>query len=131
MPKPDRIKFCSLSELREKRIVTKWIESIKDEISALYAGDKVRVFSTVCPHFGGDFEYNEKKCLLRCKWHGWKFDAATGQSLTNFFDYQETSIVRKILQTGRGEPLGCFPYRGKLNEYSFEINNVIVEVAVG
>lgn len=130
MDKNGKIKLCSLSELREKRIVTKWIESIKDEISAFYVGDDIKVFSTVCPHFGGDFEYHEKKCLLRCKWHGWKFDAKTGESLTDFFDYQETSIVRKILQTGSGEPLGCFPYRGKLNEYRFEVNNEMLEVLV-
>ena len=35
--------------------------------------------SSVCPHFGGDFEFRATEAILECKWHGWKFDARTGE----------------------------------------------------
>jgi len=35
-------------------------------------------FSTVCPHFGGPLELSEDRSLLRCKWHDWRFEVASG-----------------------------------------------------
>ena len=52
--------LCSLAELKERKQVTPWVEEFKDEISAFYIDEEINVFSTICPHFGGDFDLNEK-----------------------------------------------------------------------
>ena len=124
--------FCSVSELKKNRKITRWIDELKDEISAFYVDDQIRVMSTVCPHFGGEFDLDEEKCLLRCRWHGWKFDLKSGKSLTKWEDYKDRndSLIRKILKRGKGEPLGCFPYKGKLTQYEFKIQNDTLEVII-
>jgi nitrite reductase/ring-hydroxylating ferredoxin subunit len=57
----------------------------------------LRAVRDVCPHQGaelsagkvvgsvsasqpGDYEYDATRALVRCPWHGWEFDLATGQS---------------------------------------------------
>jgi len=39
--------------------------------------------STICPHWLGplDDAAVEEGCVIRCPWHGWRFDARTGESL--------------------------------------------------
>src|SRR5271155_4227281 len=58
---------------------------------------RFRALRDVCPHQGaelsagtvvcsvsaqqpGRYEYDETRVLVRCPWHGWEFDLATGQS---------------------------------------------------
>lgn len=74
--------FCSVAELKQKRRVTKWVESLRDELTALYLDDKILVTSSVCFHNGGEFEVDWKTGEFRCQWHDWKFDIKTGESLS-------------------------------------------------
>ena len=58
---------------------------------------KVKIFSSICPHFGGEIFYNRKENNLQCKWHDWKFCRISGKCLS-------------------------FPIKGSLNPYNFEIS---------
>lgn len=51
-------------------------------MTAIWDGKALRVISSVCPHFGGDFDFSEKGDSIRCKWHSWRFDVPTGRCLT-------------------------------------------------
>lgn len=42
-----------------------------------------RVTGTVLPSNGYDFEYGRVGEILRCAWHGWEFDIATGRALAD------------------------------------------------
>ena len=122
--------LCSLAELKERKQVTTWVEEFKDEISAFYIDEEINVFSTICPHFGGDFDLNEKKCQLVCRWHGWKFDLKTGHSVVDIKSYQNDSLIRKILEGGNRQLLGCFPFKGKLKSYAFRCVGDDLEVMI-
>ena len=78
----DSMVFCSVKELKEKKRVTKWIDELKDELTAVYLQEKIIVTSSVCFHNGGEFEVDWKTCQFRCLWHDWKFDIKTGESLS-------------------------------------------------
>ena len=58
---------------------TRWVDELRDEITIMKIGDKVQVFSSICPHFGGEFNFNCKTKRVRCKWHGWEYDVETGR----------------------------------------------------
>lgn len=121
--------FCSLTELKSQKKITKFIDELKDEISVFWMSGKPKAVSTVCPHFGGEFDYDPKHERLRCKWHGWKFDLNTCQSLSQWEMYESSSLIGKILKDA-DEPLGCFPFKGKLHEYELAIINDVVEVVI-
>ena len=87
----NKIQFCTIAELKEKKIITKWIEDWRDEVSAIFSEDNIVVFSTVCPHFGGELKLIHKPARLRCKWHGWSFDLKTGKCLSSMM----TTCLRK------------------------------------
>jgi len=70
--------FCPVIELRQKGFITKWVEELRDEITAIYNDGVIRVVSSVCPHFGGEFKINPKTRELRCSWHDWCFNADSG-----------------------------------------------------
>lgn len=119
--------FCSVTELKKELRVTKWMDELRDEISAFYIDGEILVMSTVCPHFGGEYSY-DKKGTLTCRWHGWKFDVRTGKSLTQLEAYHRNSLIRRVLE-GKGIPLGCFPFKGELPRYNFRVQQDTVEVA--
>lgn len=78
-----RLVFCGMEELRERRRVTKWVEELRDELTALYLGeDQIVVLSSICLHNGGEFDVDRQKEQLRCRWHDWKFDIKTGKCLS-------------------------------------------------
>ncbi|MBX2798820.1 MAG: Rieske (2Fe-2S) protein [Myxococcales bacterium] len=121
MPPAQAHPFCSVATLQRERRVTRWIDELGDEISAFYREGHVKVLSTVCPHFGGDFDYSPSDGILRCRWHGWKFDVSDGRSLTRPEAYRSRSLVRTIIE-GRRAPLGCFPFKGRLRPYDHRID---------
>ncbi len=82
MTKQEQLVFCSVKELKRRRRVTKWIDKLRDELTALYIDGEIIVTSSVCFHMGGEFDVDWKKCQFRCKWHDWKFDIKTGESLS-------------------------------------------------
>ena len=88
--------FCSVSELKRQKRITKWMDEFRDEVSAFYLNDTISVMSTVCPHFGGEFRLDPKRCVLKCCWHGWEFEISSGKCLT-------------------------FPIKGNLEKYDFQI----------
>jgi nitrite reductase/ring-hydroxylating ferredoxin subunit len=103
------------------------MEELHDEISVFWMRGKPKAVSTICPHFGGEFDYDCDKEILRCQWHGWKFDLNTGKSLAKADLYEEQSLIGKILKTAK-EPLGCFPFKGKLQEYNLIVDNENVSI---
>lgn len=42
-----------------------------------------RITGTVLPSDDYSFEYGRKGEILRCAWHGWEFDIATGRALAD------------------------------------------------
>ena len=79
---PRKIKFCKIDELKESAPITKWVDEWKDEISAFLVEGEILVLSSICPHFGGEFERVAGTRELRCKWPGWKFNLDSGECLT-------------------------------------------------
>ena len=58
------------------------------EIGLFAVGDGYRAYRNLCPHAGapicrGEITRNaDAQQILRCPWHAWEFDLATGESLT-------------------------------------------------
>ena len=79
-----KIYICNLKELNQKKSLIKWIDEIKDEVIVFYnSQNELKVFSSVCPHFGGELIFDQKENNLRCKWHGWKFNISNGNCINN------------------------------------------------
>ena len=83
--------------LEKNRFIIKFYKELKDEIICFLDIDKnIKVFSSICPHFGGEIYYDNTNGYLRCKWHDWKFCKNTGKCLS-------------------------YPINLELNPYEFEI----------
>jgi len=93
----NKVLICASIELDKSTYVKKWIEDWKDEIIIFKKDNKIKLFSSICPHFGGEIVYDNKLMSLKCLWHDWKFCSKSGKCLSH-------------------------PIRGKLNPYDFEIN---------
>ena len=79
-----KIFFCEENEIDKKEYVVKWIDDFRDEIIIFKDRQKkLKAFSSICPHFGGELIYEKKKSQIKCKWHNWKFDENTGKCLTH------------------------------------------------
>jgi nitrite reductase/ring-hydroxylating ferredoxin subunit len=116
--------FCEKIFLSKKIFFKKWIDEFNDEVCGLYIDKKMYFYSSICPHFGGELELL-KKNVLRCKWHGWRFEALTGKSISKIESYEQKSIFSKIL-SDKKKNIGCFPFNGILKKYDyFEINEKI------
>ena len=89
--------FCNYIELQKKNYIKKFFDELNDEIIIFIDHNKkIKIFSSVCPHFGGEIFYDNQINTLRCKWHDWKFCVNSGKCLT-------------------------FPIKGKLNKYEIDI----------
>ena len=56
------------------------------EVLALLRGGSLRVFRDRCPHMGGPMTrgvYNADAGHLQCPWHGYRYDADTGDFIEN------------------------------------------------
>jgi nitrite reductase/ring-hydroxylating ferredoxin subunit len=100
------IPHCSMQDLRQRTCVIKWLYELRDEVAVMLIDGNPIVRSSVCPHFGGEFDFRAAEAMLECKWHGWRFDARTGEC--------------------RNFRIGT-----KLRAYPFEIINGIVYVKYG
>ena len=90
--------ICNENELVKDKFIIKFFEELKDEIIIFFdKKNKIKIYSSICPHFGGEIFYDIQRDILKCKWHGWKFCTNTGKCLTH-------------------------PIKGKLDFYDFEIN---------
>ena len=98
MKKENFLYVTSKDILLKERYIIKFYDELKDEIICFLDKDEnIKIYSSICPHFGGEIYYDKKNDLLRCKWHDWKFCPTSGKCLT-------------------------FPIKGKLNPYDFEVN---------
>ena len=78
-----KVFVCKFEEILKDKYKVKFIEEWKDEIIAYIDVNKeIKIFSSVCPHFGGPILFNYNKNQLQCKWHAWKFCAKTGKCLS-------------------------------------------------
>ncbi len=75
------VELCALADLRDGRF-TAWNDVLRDEVTVLKDRESLRVFSSVCPHFGGEFDFDVSKGTARCRWHAWEFDLASGKCLS-------------------------------------------------
>jgi nitrite reductase/ring-hydroxylating ferredoxin subunit len=74
--------FCRRDELLRARHVTRWIDALRDEVTMLLVDDTPIAYSSICPHFGGEFDVRLDRRELQCRWHGWRFDVRSGECLT-------------------------------------------------
>ena len=89
--------ICDIKELKKKNYIIKYIDEWKDELIIFEdTNGSIKIFSSICPHFGGEIFLDKKKKFLKCKWHSWKFCKETGKCLS-------------------------FPIIGKLNPYDFKV----------
>ena len=78
------IYFCNLDDLKKEKYIVKFFDFINDELVIFIDKyQKIKIFSSICPHFGGEIIYNNTQDVLKCKWHGWKFDKDTGKCLSS------------------------------------------------
>ncbi len=79
----NKIYLCDLSELNKDDYTNRWVEELRDEV-ILFRNHKniIKVFSSICSHFGGNIYYNKKLQKLKCKWHDWSFCPESGKCLT-------------------------------------------------
>ena len=69
--------------LEKNKYFIKYYDELKDEIICFLDNNKkIKIYSSICPHFGGEIYYDNKKDYLRCKWHDWKFSKNTGECLS-------------------------------------------------
>ena len=81
--KKNKFYICKEKQLLENSYYVKWIEEIKDEIIIFRdKSKKIKSFSSICIHFGGEIYYDKNEDKLVCKWHNWKYCPYTGQCLT-------------------------------------------------
>ena len=74
------ILICSLNELKVKKYIIKNVDEWKDELIVFGdTKDSIKIFSSICPHFGGEIILHKSNKFLTCKWHAWKFCKETGK----------------------------------------------------
>ena len=118
-----KIYFCKLEELKKSFFITKWFQEVNDEIGCIYYNNEIYLYSSICPHFGGDFFLCKKKKALKCKWHGWMFSIFDGKSCKNFEEYEDRTLLNSLLKSKKKYNIGCFPFNGKLKKYNHSIDN--------
>jgi nitrite reductase/ring-hydroxylating ferredoxin subunit len=101
-PLPQPVPLGPIAELRQRLPLTLKIDGTPVRILALEDGEIV-AHSTVCPHWRGPLD----ACLpqvgiLRCPWHGYRFDLRTGLSADGL-SYRLAPPVRVDLDETTGE----------------------------
>ncbi len=73
---------AKLAELSEERALV--VQVGKRQIALLRDGTEVRAISATCPHYGGPLALGQvRHGEIVCPWHRFRFDLATGRSVTN------------------------------------------------
>jgi len=79
----------------------------------------------VNPSKPGKYCYERQGEIIRCPWHGWEFDIATGQS---WFDPAKTKVRSYKAQASSGRQLVQGPYKAESFPVSLEEDYVVVDV---
>lgn len=82
---PQRYPLCRREELERARVVTRWLDDLRDEVTAVLIDGRIVARSSVCPHFAGEFAVDLAARRFRCKWHAWEFDIESGRCVSNGF----------------------------------------------
>ena len=87
--------------------------------------DKAACVAHLLPGEPGEFNRTRVGELLRCAWHGWDFDVATGQS---YFDPTGTKIRSYPTAVEDGKDLEKGPFIAETFPVTIENSYVVVEV---
>ena len=111
------------------------------DIVVFHANGRFYALLNRCPHEGapldkaacvahlassepGEYKRSRVGELLRCAWHGWEFDMATGQS---YFDPERVKIRAYPVAVEPGERLAKGPYVAETFPVTVEDSYVIIE----
>jgi nitrite reductase/ring-hydroxylating ferredoxin subunit len=102
MRTPVRHAVAAVGEIPDggRKIVTLPYRGKTLELGIFRVGEEYFAYRNVCPHAGApvcegricgttlpsavyEYEYSEKKKVLRCPWHGWEFELTTGRHLVD------------------------------------------------
>jgi nitrite reductase/ring-hydroxylating ferredoxin subunit len=101
---PDEVELCTRQDLARKGRINLWIEGWRDEVVAFERAPHPLVISGLCPHFGGELDLLPSTNTLHCRWHGWEFDATSGQCRT----YPIKGCIRYFKSEWRADVLVVF-----------------------
>ena len=74
--------LCDFHDLESQDYLIIPIEKLKDEfIVLLNEKEEIKIFSSICPHFGGEIIFDKKNQYLTCKWHAYKFSSNDGKCM--------------------------------------------------
>ena len=75
-------RIASVSELEPYGQFSKWVDD--HDILVFRQDGEIKALSNICPHFGGPVGYHQMKDgVFTCLWHNYRFEAASGECLTN------------------------------------------------
>ena len=97
-PPRRRLPVCDAAELEPGRRVVRRVDGLS--VGVFNVGGRYYALHNRCPHRGGAlcegpvsgtaattddfvFAYEREDEILRCAWHGWEFEIATGRSLVD------------------------------------------------
>jgi nitrite reductase/ring-hydroxylating ferredoxin subunit len=112
------------------------------EIGMFNVGGKFYALANKCPHRGGslcqgritglvqssgpgDYRLIRDGEFVRCPWHGWEFEIATGQS---YCDPTSLHIRQFAVEVARGDELVKGPYVAESFPVSVEQDYLVVEI---
>ena len=112
------------------------------EIGIFNVGGKFYALANRCPHKGGplchgritgltqsggpgDYHLVRNGEFLRCPWHGWEFEIATGQS---YCDPKSTRIRQFQVEVAPGQEIVKGPYIAENFPVSVEEDYLVVEI---
>jgi len=91
--------LCDIQDLKTQDYIIVPIEKFKDEfIILLSPNEEIKIFSSICPHFGGEIIFDKKNQYLTCKWHAYKYSSNDGKCITypkNITNLREYSSLIK------------------------------------
>lgn len=75
------VRACTRAELPEGTV--KQVDVGGKPVALCNAGGAIHALGGVCPHVGGPIGdgFVEEPGVIRCPWHGWGFEVATGKCL--------------------------------------------------
>jgi nitrite reductase/ring-hydroxylating ferredoxin subunit len=101
---PHPVSLGPIAELRQRLPLTLEIDGTPLRILALEDGEIV-AHSTVCPHWRGPLDACQPQVgILRCPWHGYRFDLRTGLSADGR-SYRLAPAVRFNVDATTGEAM--------------------------